>query len=261
MDSFIREYGWFLLFWGAIILLGTVEFLAPQLSGKADRKRRWPTNLGLSILNGLIASSLPALTVASAQWASEREFGLLHWIAVPWWIAVAFTLLARSFGQYAFHLATHRIPLLWRLHRVHHCDDHLDATSALRIHPIELLASAAAVVPIIVLGGLSPVVLAVFEAFEIIFTLILHANIRVPDTVDRLARVLVVTPYLHRIHHSPEQIETDSNYANVFTIWDRLFGTYRGVAMQSGDAVRFGLVDISHEHAGDFHYQLSLPWR
>ena len=188
MDSFIREYGWFLAFWGAIVLLGTVEYLAPQLPGNADRKRRWPTNLGLGILNGLIASSLPVVTVASAQWASEHEFGLLHWIAAPWWIAVAVTLLARSFGQYVFHVATHKIPLLWRLHRVHHCDDHLDATSALRTHPIEMFASAAAMVPIIVLGGLSPVVLAVFEAFEAIFNLITHANIRIPQPIDRLAR-------------------------------------------------------------------------
>jgi sterol desaturase/sphingolipid hydroxylase (fatty acid hydroxylase superfamily) len=261
MDSFIRDYGWFLAFWGAMILLGTVEYLAPQLPGKADRARRWPINLGLALLNGLIASSLPAVAVASAQWASEREFGLLHWIAAPWWIVVAFTLLARSFGQYAFHVATHRIPLLWRLHRVHHCDDHLDATSALRIHPIEMVASAVAVVPIIVLGGLSPVVLAAFETFEMIFTLVTHADIRVPKAADRPARVLFITPYLHRIHHSPEQIETDSNYGNTFNFWDRLFGTYRGAAMQSGDAVRFGLDDISHERAGDFHYQLNLPWR
>jgi sterol desaturase/sphingolipid hydroxylase (fatty acid hydroxylase superfamily) len=261
MDGFLREYGWFLAFWGTLILLGAVEYLAPQRSGTADRKRRWPTNLALGILNGLIASSLPVVTVAAAQWASEREFGLLHWIAAPWWIAVAFTLLARSFGQYAFHVATHSIPFLWRLHRVHHCDDHLDATSALRTHPIEIVASAVSVVPIVVLGGLPPVVLAVFEAFEVIFNLILHANIRVPDAVERLVRVLVVTPYLHRIHHSPEQVETDSNYGNVFTLWDRLFGTYRGVAMHSGDAVRFGLDEISHEHARDFHYQLSLPWR
>jgi sterol desaturase/sphingolipid hydroxylase (fatty acid hydroxylase superfamily) len=261
VDGFFREYGWLLAFWGTIILLGTVEYLAPQLPNKADRKRRWPTNLGLGILNGLIASSLPVVTVASAQWASEREFGLLHWIAAPWWIALAFTLLARSLGQYAIHVAAHKIPLLWRLHRVHHCDDQLDATSALRTHPFEMVVSAAAVVPVIVLGGLSPVVLAVFEAFEIIFNLVQHANIRMPETVERLARVLIVTPYLHRIHHSPEQVETDSNYGSVFTFWDRLFGTYRGVAIRSGDDVRFGLDDVGHERAGDFHYQLSLPWR
>src|SRR5216110_2133666 len=142
MDSFMREYGWFLTFWGAMTLLGTIEYLAPQMPDNADRKRRWPTNFGLGTLNGLFASSLPVLTVASAQWAAERDFGLLHWIAAPWWIAVAFTLAARSFGQYAFHFASHKVPLLWRLHRVHHCDVHLDATSALRNHPIELVASA-----------------------------------------------------------------------------------------------------------------------
>src|SRR5690348_14986398 len=97
VDSFIREYGWFLAFWGTIILLGAAEYLTPQLPGKADRMRRWPINLGLAFLNGMIASSLPVITVASAQWTSEREFGLLHWVAVPWWIAVVVTILARTF--------------------------------------------------------------------------------------------------------------------------------------------------------------------
>lgn len=261
MDGFAREYGWFLIFWGAIFLLGAVEYLAPELPGDADRKRRWPTNFGLGILNALIASSLPLLAVASAQWASAHGFGLLHWIAAPWWLVVACTLLARSFGQYLFHVASHKVPLLWRLHRVHHCDDHLDATSSLRNHPIEVVASAIAMVPMIVLGGLSPAVLAVFEMVEAIFNVLTHANIRIPEAADRLARMLFVTPHLHRIHHSPEQIETDSNYGNVFIFWDRLFGTYRGTALRQGDASRFGLDDVSREHAGDLQVQLSLPWR
>jgi sterol desaturase/sphingolipid hydroxylase (fatty acid hydroxylase superfamily) len=261
MDSFLFEYGWFLTFWAVMALLGTIEYFAPQLPDRADRKRRWPTNFALGILNGLIASSLPVLTVASAQWAAEHQFGLLHWIAAPWWFAVVFTLLARSFGQYVFHLASHKIPLLWRLHRVHHCDDHLDATSSLRNHPIEFVASALAVVPIIVLGGLSPLVLAAFEAVEAIVNVITHANVRHPEPVERFVRILFFTPYLHRIHHSPEQIETDSNYGNVFTFWDRLFGTYRGKALRDGDDVRFGLDDISQERAGDFPYPLRLPGR
>jgi sterol desaturase/sphingolipid hydroxylase (fatty acid hydroxylase superfamily) len=261
MNGFIREYGWFLAFWGVMALLSAIEYFAPQMPDNADRKRRWPTNLGLGIFNALIASSLPVLAVAAAQWASERNFGLLHWIAAPWWVAVVLTLLARTLAQYAFHVASHKVSLLWRLHRVHHCDVHLDATSALRSHPIELVVNALAIAPVVVLGGLSPVVLVAYETFDAGFNLITHANIRVPEPIERLARLLFVTPRMHRIHHSSEQIETDSNYGNLFSFWDRLFGTYRGAPLQAGDAFRFGLDDVSGEHAGDLEVQLSLPWR
>ena len=179
---------------------------------------------------------------------------------MPWLVTVPITLLARSFGQYAFHFISHKNALLWRLHRVHHCDAHLDATSALRNHPLELIASTAFVLPIILIFGLSPVVLAAFEAVEAIVNMLTHANIRIPDAVERLARPLFVTPALHRLHHSAFQAETDSNYGNVFSFWDRLFGTYRGDARGSGASFRFGLDDVSRERAANFAWQLKLPW-
>ena len=259
MDALIREYGWFLTFWGTMILLGAVEFLAPQFPGSADRVRRWPTNLGLGILNGLIVSSLPVLTVASAQWAAVDGFGLFNWVAAPWWLAVPCTLLVRSLGQYAFHLVSHKNPVLWRLHRVHHCDVHLDASSALRNHPLELIASVGFVISFIVICGLSPIVLAAYESVEAIVNMLTHANIRVPDAAERVARPFFVTPGLHRIHHSAFRLETDSNYGALFSVWDRLFGTYRA-EVQADKAFRFGLDDVSRERAGNLEWQLKLPW-
>lgn len=255
---FIREHAWFFVFWGSIVLFGAVEFLFPQFPEQADRARRWPTNFGLGILNGLIVSAVPVASVGAAQWAASRGFGLLNWVGASWWVALPCTLLVKSLGQYAFHRFCHEQPMLWRLHRVHHCDVHLDVSSALRTHPLEMIASSAFMIPIVVVFGLSPAVLAVFETAEVFANMITHANLRVPGLIERHARALLVTPGLHRLHHSTLQADTDSNYGNVFSFWDRLFGTYRGEA--SGSAFCFGLDDVDRERAGNLAWQLKLPW-
>jgi sterol desaturase/sphingolipid hydroxylase (fatty acid hydroxylase superfamily) len=260
MSAFVREHAWFLVFWGAIVLFGAIEFLFPQFPEAADRARRWPTNFGLGILNGLIVSSVPVASVGAAQWAATQEIGLLNWLAAPWWLALPCTVLIKSLSQYAFHFLSHKVPLLWRLHRVHHCDVHLDVSSALRNHPLELIASLAFVIPIVVVCGLSPVVLAVYEAVELFANMLTHANVRLPPAVERHARALFVTPGLHRLHHSAFQPETDSNYGNVFSFWDRLFSTLRGEARASGAAFRFGLDDVDRDRASNFARQLELPW-
>jgi sterol desaturase/sphingolipid hydroxylase (fatty acid hydroxylase superfamily) len=260
MDWPIREQSLFLAFWGAMILLGAIEFLVPQFPGNADRRRRWPTNFGLGIINGLIASLVPALTVASAWWAARADIGLLNWLAAPGWVALIATLVVKSLGQYSFHLLSHEVGFLWRLHRVHHRDVHLDISSALRTHPLEMIASILFMIPLIVICGLSPIVLAAYETAELFANILSHTNVRIPDRVERLARTLLLTPSLHRLHHSAARIETDSNYGNLFTIWGRLFGTYRGEAVEPG-SFRFGLDDVSRERAGDFRSQLGLPWR
>jgi sterol desaturase/sphingolipid hydroxylase (fatty acid hydroxylase superfamily) len=259
MDALIREHWWFLVFWAMIVLLGTLEVLFPQFQLSADRKRRWPTNFGLGILNGLLIASLPAFVVLSAQWAENNDVGLLNWLSAPWWIAVPVTLLVRSLANYGFHVISHKVPLLWRLHRVHHCDVHLDVSSALRAHPIELVVLLALTLPVVAIFGLSAVALAAYESVEVIANMITHANIRVPKAVERYAGWLLITPAVHRLHHSSLQLETDSNYGNVFSFWDRLFGTYRGEAINH-ETFRFGLDEVSQERAGGFDAQLRLPF-
>jgi sterol desaturase/sphingolipid hydroxylase (fatty acid hydroxylase superfamily) len=227
VSTFIRDYGWFFVFWSTLILLGAVEHLAPELPRDVSR-RRWPVDVGLGVINGLIASSLPILTIASAQWAATHQFGLLNWLAAPLLLGLPLTILGRTFAQYAFHLLSHKVPLLWRLHCVHHCDEHLDATSTLRNHPLELIASGIFVSAIVAILGLSPVVLFAYESIEALLNLLAHGNIRLPPTVERMGRALFfITPALHRIHHSARQEEIDTNYGAVFSIWDHLFGTYR----------------------------------
>ena len=260
MDTFVREHAWFFAFWGAIVLFGAIEFLFPQFPEAADRARRWPTNFGLGILNGLIVSAVPVASVGAAQWAAAHDLGLLNWMGASWWLALPCTLLVKSLAQYAFHRFCHAQPLFWRLHRVHHCDVHLDVSSALRTHPLEMIASSAFVIPVAVLFGLSPVVLAAYETVEVFVNMLTHANLRIPSAIERPARWLLVTPGLHRLHHSAVQAETDSNYGNVFSFWDRLFGTYRGEASAPAATFRFGLDDVDRERAGDLAWQLKLPW-
>jgi sterol desaturase/sphingolipid hydroxylase (fatty acid hydroxylase superfamily) len=184
----------------------------------------------------------------------------LNWLAAPGWVALIATLAVKSLGQYSFHLLSHKIGFLWKLHRVHHSDVHLDISSALRTHPLEMIASILFMIPLVVVFGLSPIVLVAYETAELFANILTHANMRIPDRVERLARALLVTPSLHRLHHSTVQIETDSNYGNVVSIWDRLFRTYRGEAVEPG-SFRFGLDDVSRERAGDLGAQLGLPWR
>jgi sterol desaturase/sphingolipid hydroxylase (fatty acid hydroxylase superfamily) len=261
VSTFIRDYGWFLIFWGTLILFGAVEYLAPEMPGDPSRRRRWSVNVGLGIINGLIASSLPVLTVASAQWAATHQFGLLNWLGASLLVTLPVTILGRTFAQYAFHLLSHKIPLLWRLHRVHHCDEHLDATSTLRNHPLELIASAVFVSAMVALSGLSPAVLIIYESIEALLNLLAHANIRLPPMTERVARALFfITPAVHRIHHSARQEETDSNYGAVFSFWDQLFGTYRDKAAER-EAFRFGLDEIGRDRAQSLEAQLALPWR
>jgi sterol desaturase/sphingolipid hydroxylase (fatty acid hydroxylase superfamily) len=134
----------------------------------------------------------------------ERGAGIFNWVAAPWWLALLATLLIRSLAQYAFHRHSHRSLILWRVHRVHHCDVHLDASSALRFHPLEMIANIAFAVPIIMFWGLAPAVLAVYECVEIIVGMMTHTNLRIPKAMEQIARPLLVTPGLHRRHHSAD---------------------------------------------------------
>jgi sterol desaturase/sphingolipid hydroxylase (fatty acid hydroxylase superfamily) len=244
-----------------VAALCTIEALWPAFSSNPDRSRRWSINFGLGILNGLILSMAPALTVFAAIWAQDQGIGLLNLFASPAWLAVPAVLLVRSLAQYLFHRCAHAVPVLWRVHRVHHCDVHLDASSALRFHPFEVIASILFAIPFVVIFGLPPALLAAYETMQIVMNLLTHANIRFPESAERAARTVVMTPPLHRFHHSAERGECDRNYGDVFSFWDRLFGTFLPVARGASAPARFGLDDVSSADASDFDAQLRLPWR
>lgn len=230
-----------------LTLLLAWESLAPFFTYFAgnprDRTRHGFRNLLLGVLNALMTGlAFAALWWIASQWAREREFGLLNWLRPPAWLRITLALLLFDAWMYWWHRLNHRLPFLWRFHRTHHSDPKMDVTTANRFHIGEIALSSALRVPIIALLGLRYWELALYELA--MFTVVQwhHANIALPSRLDRSLRALVVTPFMHKVHHSRWQPETDSNYSSLFSFWDRLFGSFKLRARP--ETLQFGLLEF-----------------
>lgn len=243
----------------ALALLGGLEAFAPASQHTPQRGGRWPANFGLMLLNLSLASLVPLSALSAAELARAHGFGLLNRSPVPGWAAALVTVLAYSLTTYLVHVVSHRSAMLWRVHRVHHLDTHLDISTAGRHHPAEIVVLLGISVPIVVGIGLHPGVLATYLLVEALISAISHANVRFPERADRLLRLLFVTPNMHSIHHSAHYKETDSNFGDVFTMWDRLFGTYREVSRDRYEQMVIGLREVRDKRASDFWWQLKSP--
>ncbi len=215
-------------FCGVLALMALWEYLAPRRQLGISKLLRWSSNLGIVILNTLVLRIVfPTAAVGMAVFAQKHGWGVFNYVPEPYWLGVALSFIALDFVIYLQHVMVHAIPALWRLHRVHHADLDFDVTTGLRFHPLEILLSMVIkFAAIIVLG---PPVLAVV-LFEIVLnatSMFNHGNVRMPATLDRVLRWIVVTPDMHRVHHSVEDDETNSNFGFNLPWWDRLFGTYR----------------------------------
>ncbi len=250
---------WFALFWGSLAILGALEVLIPAFQHSPERLDRWPTNFGLGAINSIMLPLAPVSAVWGATWANTHGIGFCNQIAHPWWIAVAVTLVMRSLAGYLVHVLMHKVPLFWRLHRVHHLDTHLDISTSLRSHPAEHVVNLAIIVPAAIVFGMTPWVLVIYELADAIVSVISHANLRVPEGLDKWLRSIFVTPNMHSLHHSSYQPETDSNYGTVFTFWDRLFGTYRSRPACGYDKLQIGLTEIRDQRAWNLWWQLKSP--
>jgi len=209
-------------------LIAAWEARAPARARRLPRLLRWSNNLGLVALNTLLLRLLfPAAAAGMAAFAAAQGWGLLNYLAPPYWLAVVIAIVALDFVIWLQHVLVHAIPVLWRLHRVHHADPDFDLTTGARFHPLEILLSMSIKFAAIALLG--PPVLAVilFEVLLNATSMFNHGNVRLPAVLDRILRWLVVTPDMHRVHHSVEDDETNSNFGFNLPWWDRLFGTYR----------------------------------
>ena len=255
---------WFAAFWGLLILLSGLELSMPAFEQPPDRLDRWPTNFSLGLMNMTLAPLAPVSAVWGAEWAHNQGVGILNQFSGnqfsgAWWAAVVATLAIRSLAGYAFHVLMHKIPLLWRVHRVHHFDTHLDVSTSLRSHPVEVVAMLIIMLPVAIAFGLTPWVLIAYEIVDGLSGVLSHANLRLPQTLDRSVRWLFVTPNMHSLHHSSDRLETDSNYGTTFTIWDRLFGTYRQAPLAGYEAFQIGLKEIRDERAWNLWWQIKSP--
>lgn len=189
--------------------------------------RRWPSNLGLVALSSLLLRLVaPAGAVGVALWAESQGLGLFRWLDVPFWVAAPVAVLLLDLLIYFQHRVFHAVPVLWRLHRVHHADPELDASSGLRFHPVEILLSLAIKAVAVTLLGAPAEAVLVFEVLLNATAMFNHANVALPGWLDRPLRWLLVTPDMHRVHHSEIERETNSDFGFCLSCWDRIFGTY-----------------------------------
>jgi sterol desaturase/sphingolipid hydroxylase (fatty acid hydroxylase superfamily) len=232
-------------FVGIFVLIALWELVAPQRALTASRAMRWASNLGLVMINTvLLRLMFPVAAVGMAAFSAANGWGLLNHFSVPFWLAVPLAVIAMDFVIWLQHVVVHAVPVLWRLHRVHHADPDYDLTTGARFHPIEIVLSM--LIKIATIAVLGPPVLAVliFEVLLNAAAMFNHGNIRISAGLDRVLRRVIVTPDMHRVHHSVEEDETNSNFGFNLPWWDRLFGTYR----EQARAGQLGMTIGIHGH-------------
>jgi sterol desaturase/sphingolipid hydroxylase (fatty acid hydroxylase superfamily) len=233
-------------FFGIFALMAVWEGASPRRARLYPRRVRWAANLGLVVLNSLVLRLVfPMAAVAFAMLAAERGWGLLNAIAMPGWAAFLLAVVALDFAIYLQHVMFHAVPALWRLHRVHHADPDFDVTTGARFHPIEIVLSMLIKLAVIAVLGAPAAAVLVFEVLLNATAMFNHANLKLPEAVDRVLRRLLVTPDMHRVHHSMEVAEANSNFGFNLPWWDRLFGTYRAQARLPQERMAIGVEGLS----------------
>jgi sterol desaturase/sphingolipid hydroxylase (fatty acid hydroxylase superfamily) len=218
------------------------ELVAPRRAMSVGRLRRWPANLGILVLDALLVRLLiPVAATGTAVIAAQKGWGLLNITPWPAWLEILLGFVALDLAIYAQHRVFHKVPWLWRLHRMHHADLDIDVSTGLRFHPIEIILSMLIKMAVVALVGAPVVAVIAFEVVLSATSMFNHSNAAMPAWLDRIVRLLVVTPDMHRVHHSVQRHETDSNFGFNLPWWDRLFGTYRAVPEAGHDSMTIGL--------------------
>lgn len=251
------------VFLGLFSIFAMVEALAPRRVRTQKRSTRWITNWGITIANTVLlrgmAVAMPLLAVGAAADAQLQGWGLFNALSLPLWIEVIAAILILDFAIWAQHLVTHKVPLLWRLHRVHHADVDMDVTTAIRFHPVEIGLSMLLKIGLVYLLGPAAIAVILFEIILNGTAMFNHANIRLPLAVDAVVRRVLVTPDMHRVHHSVHRHEHDSNYGFSLSIWDRMFGTYIAQPAAGHDKMEVGL-EWQDERPSRLGWSLTLPF-
>jgi sterol desaturase/sphingolipid hydroxylase (fatty acid hydroxylase superfamily) len=239
------------------------EACLPNRTSPVANPKRWLSNFFLVFCGALVARLLvPAGLAVVAVFAAGQQFGLMHLIALPYLASIVLAVVLLDCLIYWQHRLFHRVPLLWRFHQVHHADPHLDASTGLRFHPIEIALSLLVKVLGILLLGVPVEAVLVFEILLNTSSIFNHSNIKLPDWLEWPLRKLIVTQAMHRIHHSQVVAETNSNFSFNLSVWDRLFGTYCPHARAGDDGIKIGLAQYQNETSNSKLWALLLmPFR
>jgi len=250
-ENIIRLGFFFIIFFAVAFW----EFLAPRRVLTTSKTMRWISNLGITFINPLVLHLLfPILAVGMALKAHESGWGLLNIFELPYWVALVIGVAMLDFVIYLQHAMFHAIPLLWRLHMVHHADLDYDMTTGLRFHPIEIVLSMMIKLSSVALLGPPVMAVLVFEILLNATAMFNHGNIRLPLKLDHVLRLIIVTPDMHRVHHSVIIRETNSNFGFNLPWWDRLFGTYQDQPARGHTNMTIGLAQFRDAK------KLTLPW-
>jgi sterol desaturase/sphingolipid hydroxylase (fatty acid hydroxylase superfamily) len=249
-------------FGGVLVVMAGWEFLVPRRSQVIGRGWRWPNNLGVVVVDTLLVRILfPTTAVGLALFAEARGFGLFNVIGAPAWIGVVVSVVVLDLAIYLQHVLFHAVPALWRLHRMHHADLEFDVTTGLRFHPIEILLSMVIKLAVVAALGAPALSVLIFEVLLNATAMFNHSNVRIPLGLDRVLRWLVVTPDMHRVHHSIVVRETNSNFGFNLPWWDRLFGTYRAQPAAGHDAMTIGIEQFRDPRELRLDRMLLQPFR
>ncbi len=249
-------------FLAAFAAMAAWELVAPRRALGQVKAMRWTNNLLLVALNTVtVRAALPVAAIGAAAYAAQHGMGVLHILEVPYAWAFVLSVLALDLAIWLQHLMFHAVPLLWRLHRVHHADLDFDVTTGARFHPIEILLSVLIKLAVILALGPPAAAVLVFEVLLNATSMFNHGNVRMPVGLDRVLRWLVVTPDMHRVHHSVEPRETNSNFGFNLPWWDRLFGTYRPQPAAGHDAMTIGVEQFRASRELRLDRMLLQPFR
>ena len=248
-------------FFAVLLAMMLWEWRKPRRALSLPRARRWPANLGIIVVDSVVLRLVfPVLAVGAAELAAARGWGLFHGLNAPFWLALPASLLILDLAIYTQHVVFHKVAMLWRLHRMHHTDLDFDVTTALRFHPLEIVLSMLIKLVLVTLLGVPAVAIMLFEVILNATAMFNHGNVGLPRRLDRALRWILVTPDMHRVHHSIRPEETDSNFGFNLPWWDRLFGTYRDQPRDGHAGMTIGLEYFRDRRATRLYGLLLQPF-
>lgn len=250
------------IFLGLFVLLALMEYYVPRRELRPVKTKRWFTNWAIVLIDSLLVRWLfKTAAVGGALWAAASGIGLFNMLDTPFWLSFALSFIILDFSVWLSHVASHKIPIFWRIHRMHHSDIDIDVSTAIRFHPIEIILSMVWKYAIVVALGAPAAAVLVFEIVLNGGAMFNHSNWRLPLAFDKYLRLIIVTPDMHRVHHSTNPSETDSNYGFNFSFWDRIFKTYIDQPALGHDDMKIGLEEWQDEKPARLDWSLLVPFR
>ncbi len=232
-------------FFGTLVILSIWEWLFPKRHLTVSKLKRWLNNIAIIFVNSFVVRLFfPAALVGVAYYAEQHHYGLFNLITMNYWLAIIISVILLDFTIYLQHVMFHAVPIFWRIHRMHHVDLDIDVTTGVRFHPIEIVISLCIKIAAVILIGAPILAVIVFEILLNSITMFNHSNISISHSVDNLIRKIIVTPDMHRVHHSDIPYETNSNFGFNLSIWDRLCGTYQPQPSLGHEKMVIGIKEI-----------------